>query len=217
MSGSIRILREDWPIVVHVSEGSPTEAQFDAYVREATELVLHGGPHVVVMDASRLTHASSYGRMIKKDWLDQYGEALRKSCLGTAVVLSSPVLRFISSTIMLLRPLPVPYFVCETRETRRWPGRANGCVSTRGVTAPRAGPSIAAVPMPTPERLVFSPSVEALLIRGVGPQITPELDQTAPRTRDRSEEAAAARVLVGRLAARDGPRGGQPLSRALDG
>lgn len=112
--GSIQVLTDQWPIVLHVSEGSPTDAQYDAYVREATAILLRREPHVVIMDTTGLDQVSAYGRTFKKGWIEEYGELLRAHCLGTALVLSSPIMRFISSTLMLIRPFPTPYFVCET-------------------------------------------------------------------------------------------------------
>ena len=115
------MLTDQWPIVLHVSEGSPTDAQYDAYVREATAILLRREPHVVIMDTTGLDQVSAYGRTFKKGWLEEYGELLRTHCLGTALVLSSPIMRFISSTLMLIRPFPTPYFVCETvHEARVW-------------------------------------------------------------------------------------------------
>ena len=113
---SLHIDTSHWPIVIHTTVGSPTDAQFDAYIREATELLLREGPHVAVLDSTRLGRPSAYARARKKDWLEQYGNALRQSCLGTAFVLSSPVARFAAATILLVRPFPTPWVVCATLE-----------------------------------------------------------------------------------------------------
>lgn len=135
----VRIDTAHWPIVLHISEGAPTDAEFDAYVAEATAILSRAEPHVVIMDTTGLTHVSAYGRATKKEWLARHGELLRRHCLGTAMILSSPVLRFISSTIMLIRPFPTPYYVCETLdEAMEW---------ARG----RLSRFEAAIPPPPPE------------------------------------------------------------------
>lgn len=116
MSGSIRIIEDHWPVVIHRSEGAPTAEQLDAYVREATALLLRGQRHAVVMDASGLTNVTAYARMTKKDWLKTYERELRMHCVGTALVLANPLHRFISATVMLIAPFPTPYKVFGTVE-----------------------------------------------------------------------------------------------------
>lgn len=135
-TGSIRVVLDHWPIVLHVSEGLPSEDDFDAYVREATAVLLRGEKHAVVMDTTRLAGASTYGRMMKKEWMQQYGDRLRQTCVGTAMAISSPLLRFVSGSLMLIRPLPTPYFICET------PGEAMDWARQRlldaGIVLPRS-------------------------------------------------------------------------------
>ena len=57
-AGRIRVLTDAWPLVIHVSEGTASDAEIDAYIREATEVLLRGEPHVAVMDASALALAT---------------------------------------------------------------------------------------------------------------------------------------------------------------
>ncbi|MGA9521590.1 MAG: hypothetical protein WBV82_09010 [Myxococcaceae bacterium] len=115
-SGSVHVDTSQWPIVVHTTVGSPSDGQFDAYIREATEVLFREGRHVAVMDSSLLGKASAYARERKKEWLANHEQDLRRACLGTAFVLSSPVTRFAAATILLVRPFPTPYVVCATLE-----------------------------------------------------------------------------------------------------
>jgi hypothetical protein len=113
MGGSMRVVMDHWPVVLHVSEGNPTDAQLDAYIAEATRILEQGEPHAVVMDASGLKHVSPYSRARKKTWLVENEGLLRRNCVATAVVLKSPLLRFIATTVMLVRPFPTPYRVFD--------------------------------------------------------------------------------------------------------
>ncbi len=123
-SGTLQIDTSQWPIVLHTTVGSPTDEQFDAYIREATGLLFRGGTHVAVLDSTRLGRPSAYARARKKEWLAQYENELRRCCLGTAFVLSSPVARFAAATILLVRPFPTPYVVCATvEEAMAWAGQ----------------------------------------------------------------------------------------------
>jgi hypothetical protein len=113
---STRIITDHWPVVLHVSDGEATDAEVDAYIREATAILQRGEPHAVVMDASQVMQASPYARARKKAWLAEHEVLLRRHCVATAVVLRSPLLRFISSTLMLVRPFPTPYRVFDSVE-----------------------------------------------------------------------------------------------------
>lgn len=118
---SIRIDRSDWPIVLHVSEGEAGDADVDAYIQEATEMLQRGEPHAVVVDASALSLATPYARARKKVWLSENAELLRRSCVCTALVLTSPLARFAAATVMLVRPFPTPYRIFATEsEARAW-------------------------------------------------------------------------------------------------
>jgi len=114
--GAIRVIEQHWPIVIHRSEGDPTPEQVDAYVRVATELLLRGERHVVVIDATALARVSAYSRISKKEWMRRYEADLRRHCAGIALVLSSPWLRFVSATMMLISPFSIPYRVFQTVE-----------------------------------------------------------------------------------------------------
>lgn len=131
---SIRIDTTDWPIVVHVSEGESGEAAVDTYIREATAILRDGSPHAVIMDASMLSLATPYARARKKVWLTENAELLRRSCVCTAMVLTSPLARFAAATVMLVHPFPTPYRIFATHEEARAWARLQ--LSARGLPEP---------------------------------------------------------------------------------
>ena len=114
--GRIRVITDAWPLVLHVSEGTSTDAEIDEYIREATEILHRGAPHVAVMDASALAVATPYARARKKAWLVANEALLRANCKATGLVLTSPLARFAAATLMLVRPFPTPYRIFATRE-----------------------------------------------------------------------------------------------------
>lgn len=120
-TGRIRILTDAWPLVVHVSEGTASDAEIDAYIQAATEVLLRGEPHVAVMDASALALATPYARARKKAFLAENGELLRAHCRATALVLTSPLARFAAATVMLVRPFPTPYRIfANLQDAQAW-------------------------------------------------------------------------------------------------
>jgi hypothetical protein len=105
-----------WPIVVHSVEGSLSDRQIDDYLREATALMDRPESYVAIMDASRIGSVSAYMRARITEWQRQHRAIVNERCLGVVYVLASPLLRFVTMTILLVTGLGVPYVVCATRE-----------------------------------------------------------------------------------------------------
>jgi len=134
VSGTFRVDESRWPIAVCTLEGDLDETQLDAYVTEGTRLLERGEPYVVIIDVSRLGQASAYARARHKEWSDTNREKLRTRCLGSAFIMTSPLLRFITMTAMLVSPSPMPYAVCESvDEALEWAkGRLAAAAQQRG-------------------------------------------------------------------------------------
>jgi hypothetical protein len=105
-----------WPIVLHTADGPLPDAEVDAYLRQATEILLRNELHVTVLDATRLGFFSAQTRSRARAWIRQYRDQLQEYCAGTVYVVASPMMRFIVMTSLLVSRLPTPYLVCETRE-----------------------------------------------------------------------------------------------------
>ncbi|MCU0698459.1 MAG: hypothetical protein MUC96_18315 [Myxococcaceae bacterium] len=124
-----------WPIVIHSVEGSLSDRQIDDYLREATALMDRPEPYIAIMDASRIGSVSAYMRARITEWQRQHRAIVNERCVGVVYVLSSPLLRFVTMTILLVTGLGVPYVVCATRdEALAWArGRASEAMPTSGV------------------------------------------------------------------------------------
>lgn len=113
MSGTFNLDESRWPIAVLTVEGSLDDAQVDAYVAAGTALLERGEPYVTIIDIRRMGTVSAYSRARQKQWATHYREKLKAWCLGSAFVITSPVLRFVTMTVLLVAPLPMPYSVCK--------------------------------------------------------------------------------------------------------
>ncbi|MFO0684646.1 MAG: hypothetical protein U0234_21500 [Sandaracinus sp.] len=113
-TGRIETDMTRWPIVVHRTIGSPTDAQVDAFVARSQEILERGIPHVVVFDNLLAEIPSAYMRQKSVDWLKSNGERMKDTCLGTALLFRSPSLRFVMSGVMLFASHPTPHAVCGT-------------------------------------------------------------------------------------------------------
>lgn len=142
---SIWIDTSEWPIVRHITEGSATDAEIDAYIQEASDLLRRSEPHGVIMDVRSLTQATPYARQRKKVWLAENVELLRRTCVCTALILTSPIARFAAATVMLVHPFPTPYRIFGTeQEALAWVRvqlRAKGLTLPEKPDAPDAPPS----------------------------------------------------------------------------
>lgn len=110
---TIRIDTSRWPIVIHTAEGSAPDGVVDDYLRTATEILARREPHVTILDARRVGHASAYTRQRAREWLSEHRAELSVYCRGYVYVLSSPIVRFVAMTTLLFARLPMPYRVCE--------------------------------------------------------------------------------------------------------
>ena len=111
MSGSFRIDDSRWPIAVITVEGTLADAEVDAYVEAGTALLARGEPYVVVIDLRAMSSVSAYARARNTQWAAAHREQLQRSCRGSVFVITSPLLRFVTMTALLLAPLPMPYAV----------------------------------------------------------------------------------------------------------
>nr|UXE44855.1 hypothetical protein Hi04_10k_c3807_00020 [uncultured bacterium] len=133
MSGSFHIDDSRWPISVFTVEGMLDDAQLEAYITEGTRRLERGQPYVVIMDIRRMGRVSAYSRARNTQFAEANREKLRARCLGTAYVITSPLLRFITMTALLLARLPMPYVVCaDLDEALAW---AHKRVAQRGWAA----------------------------------------------------------------------------------
>ncbi len=100
-----------WPIVVHRTVGTPSDAQVDAFIQRADAIMARGVRHVVVFESLQAGRATKHMRKKNLEWLRANQEQVASLCGGMALVVRSPALRFVLSTVMLVWPQPLPHTV----------------------------------------------------------------------------------------------------------
>lgn len=113
---SFRVDLTRWPIVVHTTEGDLTDADVEAYIREADAVLARQERHVTVLDSTRMGKVSAYVRKRTVQWQRDHRRELAQYCAGTVFVISSPWLRFMAMTVLMVTNLPTPVRVCDTLE-----------------------------------------------------------------------------------------------------
>jgi hypothetical protein len=115
-AGSFHVDESRWPIVVYTLEGVLDDAELEGYVEHGRRTLARGEPYVVVIDGSRVGPVSAYGRFRGVQFSKENNDKLRTLCKGSAIVITSPLLRFIAMTMWVIAPMPMPYAVCATLE-----------------------------------------------------------------------------------------------------
>jgi hypothetical protein len=110
------------PIVVVRFERSWTEGEFDAYLEAMETAVLsRREPTVTILDARDAMATPATQRRKQAAWLQKNEAVLRRYSLGTAFVITSPVVRGILTAILWIQPMPAPHVVVATPpEAERW-------------------------------------------------------------------------------------------------
>lgn len=107
---ALRIDRTCWPVLLNVFNGEQEDAEFDGYIRDM-DAVYDGGEKFIAA-SFMLRYRADMGQLKRlADFTRDRREAVKRTCLGTAIVAPSPGFRFMFSTLLMMMPLPIPYCV----------------------------------------------------------------------------------------------------------
>lgn len=123
------------PLVRVTFDGLASDAEFDKYLSGITDLLMVGRQKTVtVLDARASARAPATQRKRQAAWIKEHESLLRRYSLGTAFVITSPLVRGVLTAILWLQQLPTPHTVVATiAEAERW---ATEQFRRAGVTAP---------------------------------------------------------------------------------
>jgi hypothetical protein len=107
----------EWPVVVHTTVGIPSQPEVDAFIKRADMLLALHQRHVVIFDNRLAGRVPAYMRQRSFDWVKANKADLERWCAGTALVLSSPGLRFLMTTMMLVTSHSLVQEVFKDRES----------------------------------------------------------------------------------------------------
>lgn len=110
------------PIIVVTFDGAATDAEFDDYLRDMKARVLDRREKTVtILDARRSTGTTAAQRRKQAEWLRENDAALRSYSLGTAFVITSPIVRGVLTAILWMQPMPAPHSIVATlTEAEAW-------------------------------------------------------------------------------------------------
>jgi hypothetical protein len=109
------------PVVVVRFNGYISEPEFDAYLAAMTKVVSGSEKTLTILDARRAIRNPESQQEKQAEWLKHHEERLRRCSLGTAFVITSPLVRSALAAILSLQPLPSEYRVVATMdEAEAW-------------------------------------------------------------------------------------------------
>ena len=110
-----------WPMLLSRFSGAVSDEQFDEYLRRGTANLQRGELYVTVLEMGSMHLPTTAQRQRQTVWMKIHGRALREQLLGTAFVITSPIIRLGLSTLFHIVPQPVPYIVVPDLDTGvRW-------------------------------------------------------------------------------------------------
>lgn len=103
-----------WPIVIHETVGVPPESDVIRMLARSDACLARREKYIVIFDSSRAGSTPGYLRDASIRWLKDNRGELERWCLGSALVVRSPALRFLMSTVLLMTSHTVPQEVFPT-------------------------------------------------------------------------------------------------------
>jgi hypothetical protein len=111
-----------WPLLVVRFSGMPTNQQFEEYMARRGSYLARNQKHALIYDTVRFSVLTSEQRQRQIDWLKEHKELMRKLSLGSALIITSPVVRLLLSGILHFSQAATPYHAA-----RSLPDAANWC------------------------------------------------------------------------------------------
>jgi len=100
-----------WPLRIIRFVGTLTPRQYEQYLETATASLRQREKYLCVADLSRGGLPTAEQRQRYVQWMQENEERIRERVLGMAFIVTSPIIQLSLSTMMHLKPLPVPYIV----------------------------------------------------------------------------------------------------------
>lgn len=111
-----------WPLLVLRFSGTPTNQQFEEYVARRGSYLARNQKHTLIYDTVSFSVLTGEQRQRQIHWLKEHKEPLQKHSLGSALIITSPVVRLLLSGVLHFSQAATPYHAA-----RSMPDAANWC------------------------------------------------------------------------------------------
>jgi hypothetical protein len=113
-SASITIDDSLWPLLLVKFPSAFTNLQQEEYLGRLLSYVRRGEKYVGVMDTYLLKNPSSEQRQRQADFIKEHEALFRQYSLGTAGIVTSPLMALGARILIHLKPMPSPYYVASS-------------------------------------------------------------------------------------------------------
>jgi hypothetical protein len=111
-----------WPLLVVRFAGTPTQQQFEEYMARRGSYLARNQKHALIYDTVRFSVLTSEQRQRQIHWLKEHKELLQTLSLGSALIITSPMVRLLLSGVLHFSQTSTPYHAA-----RSLPEAANWC------------------------------------------------------------------------------------------
>jgi hypothetical protein len=98
-----------WPLVITRYTAPLTDQEHAQSLERFGAYLEQGEPYFCIVDTRHLIAPTPQQRQLQEQWDREYAELVRTTVLGTALIVTSPVIRLTVSILLHLRPMLAPY------------------------------------------------------------------------------------------------------------
>lgn len=104
------------PLSIVTYRGLASMVEFEAFIARVDGWLTNGQRYALVFDASRADVPTALQRRRLAEWTASHRKDLARLCVGTAFVITSPLIQGAFTAVLWLQPLPYPHQVVATRK-----------------------------------------------------------------------------------------------------
>ncbi|WP_375771186.1 hypothetical protein NR798_09885 [Archangium gephyra] len=113
-SASITIDDSLWPLLQVKFPSAFTNPQQEQYLSRLLTYLRRGERYVGVMDTHLLKNSSSEQRQRQAEFIKEHEALFRQYSLGTAGIVTSPLMALGARILIHLKPMPTPFYVASS-------------------------------------------------------------------------------------------------------
>lgn len=103
-----------WPLLVVRFSGTPTKQQFEEYMARRGSYLARNQQHTLIYDTTSFNVLTGEQRQRQIHWLKEHKEELRTLSLGSALIITSPVVRLLLSGVLHFSQANAPYHAARS-------------------------------------------------------------------------------------------------------
>jgi hypothetical protein len=100
-----------WPLLIIRPPSLVSRRMQEEGLATIAAYLRRGEKHISIVDLRQLRQVPLDQRQRQVEWFREQEALMRENLLGTAIVMTSPIIRLTMSIVLHLQPLPVPHHI----------------------------------------------------------------------------------------------------------